>query len=82
MGTTTPVGPLEEIDDFFNALATCVQGSVCDGEAANRYFSCIVSGYLSSFQPIIKERTEIAPSLGWGLRSISEPTSPNGRCKQ
>jgi hypothetical protein len=82
IGGTTPVGPMEQIDDFFNALATCVQGAVCDEGAARRYFSCIVSQYLNSFQPVIKERTEMAPGFGWGLRWISEDAPPSGRCRQ
>lgn len=82
IGGTTPVGPMEQIDDFFNALATCVQGSVCDEGAARRYFNCIVSQYLDSFQPVIKERTEIAPDFGWGLRWISEQAPLGGRCRQ
>lgn len=82
IGGTTPVGPIEEIDGFFNALATCAQGAVCDENAARRYFGCIVSEYLESFDPVIKERTAIAPGFGWGLRWISEATPRIGQCRR
>jgi hypothetical protein len=80
IGGSTPIGPMEEIDDFFNALATCIEGSVCDQESARRYFGCIVVAYLRSFDPVIKERTTLAPGFGWGLRWVSEELPRNGRC--
>lgn len=72
IGSDNTFSPLDEIDDFFNGLATCVQGAVCDETAARRYFGCAIVGYLQSFDPILRERAAAAPSFGWGLRWISD----------
>jgi hypothetical protein len=77
---TGAIGPMEEVDEFFNGLATCVKGNVCDEASARRYFGCAVAGYLQSFEPILKERTELAPQFGWGLRWLSEKQSRNSQC--
>jgi hypothetical protein len=76
------VGPVDEMDDFFNVLATCIQGSVCDEESALRYFGCSVSGYINFFEPVIKEREALAPSFGWGLQWISKQAPQDRLCRQ
>lgn len=76
------VGPIDELDDFFNALATCIQGSVCDEDSALHYFGCTVTGYVNLFEPVMKDREAFAPSFGWGLRWISERTLQKNGCGQ
>jgi hypothetical protein len=80
MKSVAVVGPMDEMDDFFNALATCIQGSVCDEDSALRYFGCSVAGYVNFFEPEMKKREALAPSFGWGLRWISERTRKGGPC--
>jgi hypothetical protein len=80
LGSTSVMGPMEEIDNFFDALATCVQGAVCDDTSARRYFGCAVVGYLESFEPMLEERARVAPNYGWGLRWLAEKIPKHNQC--
>ncbi|MQX38733.1 hypothetical protein [Sinorhizobium meliloti] len=75
------VGPLEEIDSFFNSLATCIEGNVCDARAAQRYFGCTVSAYTTTFSDALRERARIAPDFGWGLRWLEKEIPGPAMCR-
>ncbi len=68
-GRTSGTGPFEELDDFYSALATCVQGSVCDQDAALRYFGCAAIDFVANFEPSMRARQQLASRFGWGVLS-------------
>lgn len=79
-GRTSGSGPFEELDDFYSALATCVQGNVCDEEAALRYFGCATIDFVGNFDQAIRTRQQLASRFGWGVRWMAERARSKGFC--
>jgi hypothetical protein len=76
------IGTVEEIDDFFNLLATCIEGSICDQKSAMRYFGCTVEGYINLLEPISFEKTNAAHNFGWGLQWVLKRTPKEYSCSR
>ena len=75
---TLGTGPFEEVEGFYNALATCVQGNVCDEGAALRYFGCTAIDFVGNFEAAMLARQRLASRFGWGVRWIAD----QGRVKE
>ena len=80
-GRALGTGPLDELDDFYNALVTCVQGRVCDEEAAVKFFGCAADVLVGNFGPVLDSRGKLAPRFGWGARWIAGRSRESGTCR-
>lgn len=79
-GGPSSLSPLDELDDFYNALATCVQGNVCDTDAAVRFFGCAAIDLVDNFGSAMQTRERLATRFGWGVRWIAAQARVTGSC--
>lgn len=80
-GRMSGSGPFEELDGFYSALAICVQGNVCDEDAALRYFGCAAIDFVGNFEQAMRARQKLASRFGWGVRWIAEQAQSEKFCK-
>lgn len=73
-------GPLEEMDDFYSALVTCVRGDVCDLDSALRFFGCPATEFVGNFGPLFVARQRLASRFGHGARWIVQKTREHAAC--
>lgn len=79
-GSLSGSGPFEELDGFYNALATCMQGGACDRDTALRYFGCTAIDFESSFGQVEDARRRVASRFGWGVRWIAAQAKSSRSC--
>jgi hypothetical protein len=80
-GKSSVVGPLDELDDFYNALGTCIQGNVCDEASALRFFGCAAIDLVDDFGAAMDARDKLASRFGWGVRLIATRAQETKSCQ-
>lgn len=79
-GRSPGTGPLEEMDDFYSALVTCIKGDVCDLDSALRFFGCPATEFVENFGPILVARQRLASRFGQDARWIADRARERGTC--
>jgi hypothetical protein len=82
ISSTVLTSSVDELDGFFNELATCVESSLCDEETAIRFFGCLTIRLSDLLLPVFEDRRSLSPEMGRGIQWIAKKTGEYVTCTE